>query len=90
MKWIILGSGGCMVIPKPLCRCHVCQEARKKGVPYARAGPSAFVHDINLLIDTPAEIVSGEGLLDRNQVKGRIEFEDELRRYRYIVGDDPD
>jgi phosphoribosyl 1,2-cyclic phosphate phosphodiesterase len=47
-----------MVIPKPLCRCRVCREAREKGVPYARSGPSAFLHDINLLIDTPAEIIS--------------------------------
>ena len=46
-----------MVIPKPLCRCRICQEARKKGIPYARTGSSAFLHDINLLIDTPAEIV---------------------------------
>jgi len=45
-----------MVIPKPLCQCRVCQQAREMGVPYARAGPSAFLHDINLLIDTPAEI----------------------------------
>jgi phosphoribosyl 1,2-cyclic phosphate phosphodiesterase len=58
MKWTILGSGGCAVIPKPLCQCPVCQEAREKGVPYARSGPSAFLHDINLLIDTPAEIAS--------------------------------
>jgi phosphoribosyl 1,2-cyclic phosphate phosphodiesterase len=56
MKLTILGSGGCTVIPKPLCMCRVCREARKKGVPYARGGPSAFLHDINLLIDTPAEI----------------------------------
>jgi phosphoribosyl 1,2-cyclic phosphate phosphodiesterase len=56
MKWTILGSGGCAVIPKPLCQCPVCQEAREKGIPYARGGPSAFLHDINLLIDTPAEI----------------------------------
>jgi phosphoribosyl 1,2-cyclic phosphate phosphodiesterase len=56
MKWTILGSGGCAVIPKPLCQCRICREAREKGVPYARAGPSAFLHDINLLIDTPAEI----------------------------------
>jgi len=55
-----------MVIPKPLCRCRVCLEARKKGVPYARAGPSAFLHDINLLIDTPAEIVS---LLNRSAIR---------------------
>jgi len=58
MKWTILGSGGCMVIPKPLCRCPVCREAREKGLPYARTGPSAFLHDIDLLIDTPAEIIS--------------------------------
>ena len=58
MKWTILGSGGCCVIPKPLCQCRVCREARKKGVPYARAGSAAFLHDINLLIDTPAEIVN--------------------------------
>ena len=56
MELTILGSGGCMVIPKPLCRCRVCSEARAKGVPYERTGPSAFVHEINLLIDTPAEI----------------------------------
>lgn len=56
MKWTILGSGGCTVIPKPLCDCRVCIEAREKGIPYARTGPSAFLHDINLLIDTPAEI----------------------------------
>ena len=47
-----------MVIPKPLCQCRICREARRKGIPYARAGPAAFLHDINLLIDTPAEIIS--------------------------------
>jgi len=52
----ILGSGGCMAIPKPLCQCDVCKEARIKGPPYARTGPSAFIHDENLLIDTPGEI----------------------------------
>ncbi len=55
MEITILGSGGCMVIPKPLCRCRVCEEARSKGVPYERTGPSAFIHDENILIDTPAE-----------------------------------
>ncbi len=59
-----------MVIPKPLCRCRVCREARKKGVPYARAGLSAFLHDINLLIDTPAEIVS---LLNRSPIR-RVDY----------------
>jgi phosphoribosyl 1,2-cyclic phosphate phosphodiesterase len=47
-----------MVIPKPLCQCRVCREAREKGVPYVRSGPSVFLHDINLLVDTPAEIIS--------------------------------
>ena len=59
-----------MVIPKPLCRCRVCREARERGVPYARAGPAAFLHDINLLIDTPAEIVS---LLNRSSVD-RVDY----------------
>jgi phosphoribosyl 1,2-cyclic phosphate phosphodiesterase len=55
-----------MVIPKPLCRCRVCQEAREKGVPYSRAGPASFLHDINLLIDTPAEIVT---LVNRSSIR---------------------
>ncbi len=59
-----------MVIPKPLWQCRICQEARKKGVPYTRAGPSAFLHDINLLIDTPAEII---GLLNRSPVR-RVDY----------------
>jgi phosphoribosyl 1,2-cyclic phosphate phosphodiesterase len=65
-----LGSGGCAVIPKPLCQCRVCREARERGIPYARAGPSAFLHDINLLIDTPAEIVS---LLNRSPIR-RVDY----------------
>jgi phosphoribosyl 1,2-cyclic phosphate phosphodiesterase len=59
-----------MTIPKPLCRCRVCQEARKRGIPYTRAGPCAFLHDINLLIDTPTEIVS---LLNRSPIR-RVDY----------------
>ena len=70
MQWTILGSGGCMVIPKPLCQCRICREAREKGVPYSRAGPSAFLHDINLLIDTPAEIIQS---LNRSDIR-RIDY----------------
>ncbi|CAN2042034.1 phosphoribosyl 1,2-cyclic phosphate phosphodiesterase [Candidatus Magnetomoraceae bacterium gMMP-15] len=66
MDFQILGSGGCTVIPKPLCQCRVCKEARKKGFPYKRTGPSAFLHDINLLIDTPAEIACQ---LNRTSIK---------------------
>jgi phosphoribosyl 1,2-cyclic phosphate phosphodiesterase len=58
MQLTILGSGGCMVIPKALCQCDVCREARTKGPPYERTGPSAFIPGENLLIDTPAEINS--------------------------------
>jgi phosphoribosyl 1,2-cyclic phosphate phosphodiesterase len=65
MKWTILGSGGCMVIPKPLCQCKICKEAREKGIPYSRSGPASFLHDINLLIDTPGDIVSQ---LNRNSI----------------------
>jgi len=59
-----------MIIPKPLCQCRICQEARNKGVPYERTGPSAFLHDINLLIDTPAEIASQ---LNRSAIR-RIDY----------------
>lgn len=52
----IIGSGGCVSIPKPLCQCNVCNEARKKGFPYARCGCSLYVEDSNLLIDTPEDI----------------------------------
>mgnify|MGYP000856624501 FL=1 len=56
MKLTILGSGGCMPIPKPLCKCQVCSEARAKGIPFSRKGPALFMNDINMLIDTPLEI----------------------------------
>lgn len=56
MKLKIIGSGGCVSIPKPLCQCNVCTEARKKGFPYARCGCSLYVEDVNMLIDTPEDI----------------------------------
>lgn len=70
MKLTILGSGGCTVIPKPLCRCRICREAHDRGIPYSRTGPAAFIHDIHLLIDTPAEIASQ---LNRAQID-RIDY----------------
>ncbi|MCT4687013.1 MBL fold metallo-hydrolase [Vallitalea sp.] len=57
MRVEILGSGGAITIPRPLCNCNVCNEARIKGIPYSRMGPSIFIHDIGLLIDTPEDIV---------------------------------
>jgi len=51
----ILGSGGAATIPRPACTCRVCAEARRKGLPYARTGPSTFVHGPNVIFDTPEE-----------------------------------
>ncbi len=56
MKLKIIGSGGCVSIPKPLCQCNVCTEARKKGFPYARCGCSLYVEDAGILIDTPEDV----------------------------------
>jgi len=61
----ILGSGGAVTIPRPGCSCHICVEARAKGVPYSRAGPSVFVHGPDVLIDTPEE---AKLQLNRSQV----------------------
>ena len=56
MKFEIIGSGGCVALPKPLCNCRICKEAREKGKPYLRRGCALFLHDIELLIDTPEDI----------------------------------
>ncbi len=56
MQIEFLGSGGASTIPKPGCTCRVCVEAREKGVPYSRTGPSLFIHGPDILIDTPEEI----------------------------------
>ncbi|UCB61317.1 MAG: MBL fold metallo-hydrolase [Candidatus Bathyarchaeota archaeon] len=58
MELTILGSGGSTTIPRPGCNCRVCGEARIKGIPYARSGPSMFVNDAHLLFDTPEEIAA--------------------------------
>lgn len=56
MKVKIIGSGGCVSTPRPICQCNVCKEAREKGVPYARSGCCLLIEDMNLLIDTPEDI----------------------------------
>ncbi len=55
MKVEILGSGGATTTPRPGCGCRICVEARERGVPYARTGPSVFVHGPDVLFDTPEE-----------------------------------
>ncbi|SNX54491.1 MBL fold metallo-hydrolase [Thermoanaerobacterium sp. RBIITD] len=57
MKFIILGSGGCTALPRPLCKCKICKEAREKGKSYSRFGCSLFLDDLKLLVDTPEDIV---------------------------------
>ena len=65
MQLAILGSGGSTTVPRPGCQCRVCTEARTRGIPYARSGPSMFILDVNLLFDTPEEISSQ---LNRNRI----------------------
>lgn len=62
----ILGSAGASWTPRPLCRCRVCLEALEKGVPYARTGPSVFVHGPDVLIDTPED---SHAQVDRSRVE---------------------
>jgi len=55
MELEFLGTGGAITTPRPACHCRLCDEAREKGPPYARTGPSIFVHGPDILIDTPEE-----------------------------------
>lgn len=61
-----LGTSGAFPTPRPFCGCAVCQQARDRGVPYARNGPSVFIHGPDVLIDTPGEILDQ---LNRSSVR---------------------
>lgn len=56
MKLKIVGSGGMSIIPSSFCKCKICEEARQKGGRYERLGPSLYIEDIQMLIDTPEDI----------------------------------
>ncbi len=56
MKFIVLGSGGALRIPRACCNCKVCNEARIKGFPYKRMGQSLYLYDEQILFDTPEDI----------------------------------
>jgi phosphoribosyl 1,2-cyclic phosphate phosphodiesterase len=66
MRVEFLGTGGALTTPKPGCGCRICDEAREKGLPYSRSGPSVFVHGPDVLVDTPEEI---KDQLNRSRVK---------------------
>lgn len=57
MEIKVIGSGGCTALPRPLCNCRVCSEAREKGRPYSRFGCCIYLKELNLLVDTPEDIV---------------------------------
>ena len=56
IKSIILGSGGVVPPPRPSSKKKISLEAKEKGIPYYRTGPSYYVEDVALLFDTPEEI----------------------------------
>lgn len=56
MRIEILGSGGASTVPRPGHHDRYNDEARAKGVPYQRRGPSVFIHEYNILFDTPEDI----------------------------------
>jgi len=69
MKFIIIGSGGCVCLPKPLCQCGVCVEARQKGGRYKRYGCSLYLEDVSLLVDTPEDIAHALNAADIRSVE---------------------
>lgn len=69
MKLIIIGSGGCVCLPKPLCQCRVCVEARKKGGRYKRYGCSLYLEDASLIVDTPEDIAHALNAADVRSVE---------------------
>ena len=69
MKITILGSGGFQTIPRPLCQCKICKEAREKGTPYSRNGPSIYIHGADAIIDTPKDIINSVNREDIKKIK---------------------
>ena len=55
MKIKILGSGATQPAPRPCCDCDTCKKAKEEKIEF-RTGPSIFIEDEKILIDTPEEI----------------------------------
>jgi len=69
MKFIIIGSGGCVCLPKPLCHCRICVEARYKGGQYKRYSCSLYLEDASLLVDTPEDIAHALNAADIRSIE---------------------
>lgn len=66
MEITILGSGGFQTIPRPLCQCRICKEARERGIPYSRNGPSIYIKELKAIFDTPKDIINS---INRENIK---------------------
>lgn len=55
-----------MTVPRPLCQCRVCVQARKFGGKYKRNNSSLYIEDIKTLVDCGEDIADS---LNRNNIK---------------------
>jgi phosphoribosyl 1,2-cyclic phosphate phosphodiesterase len=55
MRPRILGSAGSQPTPKAGCGCRLCELARREGGRAVRTGPSFYLPEADLLVDTPEE-----------------------------------
>ena len=69
MRIEILGSGGAVSVPRPGHHDRYNDEARDKGVPYQRRGPSVFIHEHNILFDTPEDIIESLNRADIDDIR---------------------
>lgn len=53
-------------MPRPLCHCKNCHEARAKGIPFARTSPAIYIEDEAIIFDTPEDI---RWQIEREKVK---------------------
>jgi len=68
MRALVLGSAGSQPTPKAGCNCRLCTLAREEGGRALRTGPSLYLPDAGLLVDTPEEAnlqLAGRALVPR-------------------------
>ncbi|WP_457628930.1 MBL fold metallo-hydrolase [Oceanithermus sp.] len=71
MRPLILGSAGSQPTPKAGCTCRLCTLAREQGGRARRTGPSLYLPEAELLVDTPEEAnlqLTAHGLAPRHVV----------------------